>query len=237
MSLLASPIHIKEGTDVASDCAKVSQRIFFCDEADKVSISRELLEEMVETRKKVVIFVRSKRGCDYLRGKLRMGTYDYVYYLEEIDNHSVPVAEWLDESEKLFMIATTDMYRELDLQGISHLLFYDMPSVDVYSKIIGRFGISVSYGKTGVLFTSDDEPKSEELVIVLRESDQPVPQKLEHSAKYQLPPPSADIVISPTRYKVMGDLPSKSQSKRYRGHFHIPSKRHFPTDSKGKLYE
>ena len=77
------------------------------------------------------------------------------------------------------MIATDVAARGLDIPNVEYVINYTFPlTIEDYIHRIGRTGRA---GKTGVshtLFTSFDKPKAGELVNVLREANQQVPDEL-----------------------------------------------------------
>lgn len=76
-------------------------------------------------------------------------------------------------------MATDVASRGLDIPDVHHVVVFDMPrNIDDYVHRIGRTGRAGHTGKATTLFTSNDASLAEDMVAILKEADQVVPDFL-----------------------------------------------------------
>lgn len=81
------------------------------------------------------------------------------------------------------LISTNVTGRGIDIAGVEHVINYDLPSmggVDEYVHRIGRTGRIGHVGRATSFFNERNEELAQDLVNILLESNQPVPDFLEH---------------------------------------------------------
>merc|ERR1712217_745198 len=87
------------------------------------------------------------------------------------------------EGKSPILIATDVASRGIDVKDIKYVINYDFPgSVEDYIHRIGRTGRAGATGSSYTFFTADKFKHAKELVGVLREANQPVPEELEKLA-------------------------------------------------------
>merc|ERR1712087_928977 len=73
--------------------------------------------------------------------------------------------------------------RGLDVKDIKYVINYDFPSqIEDYVHRVGRTGRAGATGSSYTFFTKDKFRHAKELIAVLKEANQPVPQELERLA-------------------------------------------------------
>jgi len=83
------------------------------------------------------------------------------------------------------MIATDVASRGLDVKDISTVINYDMSgSIEDYVHRIGRTGRAGHQGTAFTLFTPNDAKKARDLIKILREAEQPIPDDLLNFANH-----------------------------------------------------
>lgn len=163
----------------------IQQEILRVEYRDKSKILTQLLNDIGE--KKVMVFLNKKKTADAL-----------CVSLSEILNIPMTAIHGdLQQSERervmgLFrkngaqvLMATSVAARGLDIQGVEHIINYDLPRhIDEYVHRIGRTARCGNTGKAVALFTDhDDIELSKPLVRVLADADQEVPEWLEELSK------------------------------------------------------
>jgi ATP-dependent RNA helicase DDX5/DBP2 len=147
----------------------------------------ELLEvhikqAMANDKNKMILFVNSKMIADELADKLyKEGIYCDTLHGGRPQEKRLSVLDEFRKGKTQLLIATDVMGRGLDVEGVTHVVVYEMGGVEDYIHRIGRTG----RGKDGkghalVFFEfSDKYPDwAKGLIEVLEKSEQPVPDDL-----------------------------------------------------------
>jgi ATP-dependent RNA helicase RhlE len=149
-SILSNPARI-EVTPAASTVEQVDQRVFFVDAARKRALLAEVLKDPAITR--ALVFTRTKHGANRLAEQLeRIGVQAEAIH----GNKSQPARQRALESfragETRVLVATDIAARGIDIDGISHVINYELPNVpESYVHRIGRTaragadGIAISF--------------------------------------------------------------------------------------------
>merc|ERR1712129_588494 len=84
------------------------------------------------------------------------------------------------EGKSPILIATDVASRGLDVKDIKYVINYDFPSqIEDYVHRVGRTGRAGATGSSYTFFTADKSKLAKDLIGVLREASQPVPEELE----------------------------------------------------------
>ena len=138
-------------TPAASTVERVEQRVLFVDAARKRALLAELLKDPAITR--ALVFTRTKHGANRLAEQLeRVGVQAEAIH----GNKSQPARQRALESfragETRVLVATDIAARGIDIDGISHVINYELPNVpESYVHRIGRTaragadGIAISF--------------------------------------------------------------------------------------------
>merc|ERR1711862_765349 len=93
------------------------------------------------------------------------------------------VLEQFKNGKSPILIATDVAARGLDVKDIKFVINYDFPNnIEDYVHRIGRTGRAGATGSAYTFFTSDKFKHANDLIAVLREARQPVPEELEKLA-------------------------------------------------------
>merc|ERR1712185_208496 len=77
------------------------------------------------------------------------------------------------------LVATDVASRGLDVKDIKYVINYDFPnSIEDYIHRVGRTGRAGATGSSYTFFTQDKFKHAAELIKVLQEANQPVPEEL-----------------------------------------------------------
>merc|ERR1711971_1348413 len=96
--------------------------------------------------------------------------------------------EWVlkefKEGKSPILVATDIAARGLDVKDIKYVINYDFPgSIEDYIHRVGRTGRAGATGSSYTFFTADKFKHAKDLVSVLKEASQPVPEELEKLAE------------------------------------------------------
>jgi superfamily II DNA/RNA helicase len=138
-------------TPIASTVETVAQRIIHVDRAAKPTILAEVLKR--EPIERVLVFTRTKHGADkVVRGLVKAGLAAEAIHGNKSQGQRERVLAAFRSGEVRILIATDIAARGIDVEGISHVVNYDLPNVpESYVHRIGRTaragapGIAISF--------------------------------------------------------------------------------------------
>merc|ERR1712186_115381 len=88
------------------------------------------------------------------------------------------------EGKSPILVATDVASRGLDVKDIKYVINHDFPAqIEDYIHRVGRTGRAGATGSSYTFFTQDKFRHAKDLVAVLKEASQPVPQELEKLAE------------------------------------------------------
>ena len=125
-------------TPVASTVERVTQRIIQVDHAAKPALLAQLLKQ--EPVDRALVFTRTKHGADkVVKGLARAGIPADAIHGNKSQNHRKRVLAAFRTGEIRTLVATDIAARGIDVDGISHVVNYDLPNVpETYVHRIGR---------------------------------------------------------------------------------------------------
>ncbi len=148
-------------TPESSTAERIDQYLFMVQQDEKQTLLEMILSERHEVPGKferVLIFARTKHGCDRIVKKLgQVGIPANAIH----GNKSQPQRERaLDEFKRAktpILIATDVAARGIDIPGVSHVLNYELPNVP--EQYVHRIGRTARAGRDGVAiaFCAEDE--------------------------------------------------------------------------------
>lgn len=159
----------------------IKQIIDVCSPSRKFLTLIDHLQKLEKDKSRCLIFVNTKRLADNLMFQLMK------YKIRAISLHGDRSQRQRDEALRAFkqgrcsvMIATDVAARGLDIDDISLVINYDLPTnVEDYIHRIGRTARGSKAGTAISLFTERDANIADKLVKVLRETSQEIPRALE----------------------------------------------------------
>jgi len=162
---------------VGSTTALITQTMVWADEADK---RRALLEQLAGCSGRTIIFVETKRAAEQLEEFL---------YRSSVPATSIHGDRSQREREQALLsfrrghpsvlVATDVAARGLDVPDCMHVINYELPrDINSYVHRIGRTGRMGRQGTAISLFSSANRPVARDMVTLLQEASQVVPDWL-----------------------------------------------------------
>ncbi|GAA5923390.1 DEAD/DEAH box helicase [Sporobolomyces koalae] len=169
---------------VGSTSENITQKIEYVEDEDKRSVLLDILFALPPGGL-TLVFVETKRMADLLEGFLAQNNFQATsihgdrtqrereYALETFRSGRTPV-----------MVATAVAARGLDIPNVTHVVNYDLPSdIDDYVHRIGRTGRAGNTGAATAFLNRGNKNIVRDLIELLREAKQDVPQWLEAVAR------------------------------------------------------
>ncbi|CAF2084346.1 unnamed protein product [Rotaria magnacalcarata] len=168
---------------VGSTSQNITQKIVWVEEAEKRSFLLDLLN--IQSESLTLVFVETKRGADVLEDFL----FNHQYSVNSI--HGDRSQAQREEALKSFktgrtpiLVATSVAARGLDIPHVKHVINFDLPSdIDEYVHRIGRTGRAGMTGQATSFFNEKNRNIATDLLDILTESHQEVPEWLEGIAR------------------------------------------------------
>jgi ATP-dependent RNA helicase RhlE len=125
-------------TPVASTVERITQRIIQVDHTAKPALLAQLLKQ--EAVGRALIFTRTKHGADkVVKGLARAGITADAIHGNKSQNHRERVLAAFRSGEIRTLVATDIAARGIDVDGISHVVNFDLPNIpETYVHRIGR---------------------------------------------------------------------------------------------------
>jgi ATP-dependent RNA helicase RhlE len=179
-SILTNPVTV-EVTPVASTADKIDQRVIFIEQVNKNALLGELLRDPTITR--ALVFSRTKHGANRIYEKLK----SLKIRCEAIHGNKSQTArqkalEWFRAGHVRVLVATDIASRGIDVDGISHVINYDLPNVP--ENYIHRIGRTARAGNEGVA------------ISFCNKSERPFLRDIERLVKKKIPGEESSIVAS-----------------------------------------
>lgn len=155
--LLRDPVTLQL-TPVTHTADKVEQCVYFVSRENKLPLLAHLVKQ--HTIERAVVFMRTKHGAERLAGKLESrGISAEAIHGDKTQAARQRALEAFRNSRVKLLIATDVAARGLDIQGVTHVINYDLThEPETYVHRIGR---TARAGKSGLAISFCD--KSEEL--------------------------------------------------------------------------
>jgi len=178
------PVHINVGSMELRTAHTIRQYVEVVQDADKRGRLRRLLEKVMDGSK-ILIFTETKRGGDDLTREMRTDGFPALcLHGDKEQKERDWVLKEFKEGKSPILVATDVASRGLDVKDIKYVINYDFPgNIEDYVHRVGRTGRAGATGSSYTFFTSDKAKHAQDLIKVLREARQPVPEELENMAK------------------------------------------------------
>jgi superfamily II DNA/RNA helicase len=174
-------------TPQASTVDRVEQRVILTEKASKPSLLVEVLK--TEKTDRVLVFTRTKHGADkVVRGLQKAGHAAEAIHGNKSQNQRERVLAAFRDGKLRTLIATDIAARGIDVDGVSHVVNYDLPNIP--ESYVHRIGRTARAGAEGVAISfCDHEERAylhdiERLIRMAipatdRRTGKPVPQQAE----------------------------------------------------------
>jgi len=178
---LQRPVRVSIGSEDLVASHSVTQLVEVVEDRQKDARLLDLLKQYHSSRKnRVLVFVLYKKEACRVEQMLHSRGWRSVAIHGDKDqaNRSRAI-ESFKSGQIPLLIATDVAARGLDIPGVEYVINYSFPlTVEDYVHRIGRTGRGGSKGVSHTLFTNFDKGKAGELVNVLREAKQDIPEAL-----------------------------------------------------------
>jgi ATP-dependent RNA helicase RhlE len=157
-TVMTDPVRIEVGT-VAMPPEAIDQTVFPVDPSRKTDLLLSLLKgEINDERDTVLIFCRTKRRADRLASDLRRAGHNVTAIHGDRSQAQRETALAGFRKGKFSILVATDVAaRGLDVEGITHVINFDLPDVaEVYVHRIGRTARAGATGKAFSFATPED---------------------------------------------------------------------------------
>ena len=160
----------------------ITQRVKWVEESDKKHFLLELLPT-VEGR--TLVFVETKRSADAIEEFLYHNGFQATsIHGDRSQREREAALEAFKEGSCKILVATDVASRGLDVQGVRHVINYDMPTdIDDYVHRIGRTGRAGNDGLATSFFNDKNRNVIRELLELLEEAGQEIEPWLYDLAK------------------------------------------------------
>jgi len=214
-NLLRDPVRV-EVAPVATTVEKVNQSVIHVDPANKAKLLAELLKDNNMTR--TLVFTRTKHGADKVMKHLSTAGYTAaaIHGNKSQANREKALAGF--KAGKILVLVATDIAaRGIDVDGVSHVINYDLPHVpESYVHRIGRTARAGATGEAIAFCTPEERGLLRDIERTIR---QPVPVKEHAMAMQNVPQFAPNHGWNP----VGKDKPKQGQN-RNRNHGKPPGK-------------
>jgi superfamily II DNA/RNA helicase len=174
-------------TPVASTVERVEQRIIRVDRSAKPAVLADVLK--CQSVERALVFTRTKRGADkVMRGLARAGIAAEAIHGNKSQNQRERVLAAFRKGEVLTLVATDIAARGIDVEGISHVVNFDLPNVpETYVHRIGRTARAGAHGVAISLCDPAEAALLRDIEKLIRMSipatdHRSFPQRAQHSA-------------------------------------------------------
>ncbi len=150
----------------------ITQTLFPVSEHLKPQLLQQLLRE--EEMESVLVFARTKHRADRVVKQLqRANIRAAVIHGNRSQNQRIEALEAFRRGSSRVLVATDIAARGIDVEGISHVVNYDVPmQPEDYVHRIGRTGRAHAAGKAYTLVTPTDETMVRRIEVVLKQKIQ-----------------------------------------------------------------
>ncbi|GHP08083.1 hypothetical protein PPROV_000682500 [Pycnococcus provasolii] len=184
---LGQPVTVrigKGGRELTANHA-VTQKVHVIEERDKERMLTQILREELGDRgkkghAKAIIFALYKKEAVRLEQFLQRGGYNCAsVHGDKSQRERFDAVESFKNNQVRILVATDVASRGLDIPDVELVINNTFPlTTEDYVHRIGRTGRAGKTGRSITLFGSVDKPRAGELINVLREAKQDVPEEL-----------------------------------------------------------
>jgi ATP-dependent RNA helicase RhlE len=144
-------------TPVASTAERIAQRIIMTDRSAKSALLVETLKN--EPTERTLVFTRTKHGADkVVRGLHNAGLSAEAIHGNKSQNQRERVLAAFREGRVRTLVATDIAARGIDVDGISHVINYDMPNIP--ESYVHRIGRTARAGAEGIAISFCDNEEA-----------------------------------------------------------------------------
>jgi superfamily II DNA/RNA helicase len=226
--MLHDPVRVAVAPEAAT-ADRIEQRIIRVDRAGKLATLIDVLRQ--ETIDRALVFTRTKHGADkVVRGLIKAGVGAEAIHGNKSQGQRERVLASFRKGTVRILVATDIAARGIDVDGISHVVNFDLPNVpETYVHRIGRTARAGAEGVAISLCDGEEVPFLRDIEKLIRVSI-PVSDRRAH-------PRASDSQPSrPANFAPANGAPSK-QRQRHRGGGKSRGQRHHdrPNGNTGEI--
>jgi len=160
---------VRVGVEKAAAPAVIAQTLFPVPEDRKIQALQALLRQ--DGVNSVLVFTRTKHRADKVARNLqRAGVVAAVIHSNRSQNQRIAALEAFRNGQARVLVATDIAARGIDVEGVSHVVNFDLPSVaEDYVHRIGRTGRAQMAGAAFTLVTPNDEVMVRKIETILKQ--------------------------------------------------------------------
>jgi ATP-dependent RNA helicase RhlE len=213
-NLLTDPVRV-EVAPVATTAERVNQSVIHVDPANKSKLLVELLKDNNMTR--TLVFTRTKHGADKVMKNLSAAGYTAAaIHGNKSQNNRERALAGFKAGKILVLVATDIAARGIDVDGVSHVVNYDLPHVpESYVHRIGRTARAGADGSAIAFCTPEDRGLLRDIEKTIRAQVPVVEHALGLKGVTQLAP---NFGWQPVKDKPQGAKPHHRGQKPNRNH-------------------
>jgi ATP-dependent RNA helicase RhlE len=152
-SMLTDPVRVAV-TPQASTVDRIAQRVIHTEKSGKPALLLEVLK--TEKTDRVLVFTRTKHGADkVVRGLEKTGFLAEAIHGNKSQNQRERVLADFRSGKLRILIATDIAARGIDVDGVSHVINYDLPNVP--ESYVHRIGRTARAGAEGIAISFCDQ--------------------------------------------------------------------------------
>jgi superfamily II DNA/RNA helicase len=196
--MLRDPVKVAVAS-VASTVERVEQRVIRVDRSAKPAILIDLLRR--EAVDRALIFTRTKHGADKVaRSLIRAGIGAEAIHGNKSQNKRERVLAAFRRGEVRTLVATDIAARGLDVEGVSHVVNFDLPNVP--ETYVHRIGRTARAGAGGVAISLCDGEEAAFLRDIHKLIRMTIPVSDRRTDQQRAePPPATHAIKSPGNAK------------------------------------
>jgi superfamily II DNA/RNA helicase len=169
-------------TPQATTAERVNQRVILTEKASKPALLAELLKS--EKSDRVLVFTRTKHGADkVVRILEKSGLKAEAIHGNKSQNNRERTLKAFRDGSLRTLIATDIAARGIDVDGVSHVINYDLPNVP--ESYVHRIGRTARAGAEGVAISFCDHEEAAYLRDIERMIRMTIPAENRRSGKPQ----------------------------------------------------
>jgi superfamily II DNA/RNA helicase len=152
-SMLIDPVRVAV-TPQATTVERIAQRVIHTEKSGKPSLLVDVLK--TEKTDRVLVFTRTKHGADkVVRGLEKNGFFAEAIHGNKSQNQRERVLADFRSGKLRILIATDIAARGIDVDGVSHVVNYDLPNIP--ESYVHRIGRTARAGADGVAISFCDQ--------------------------------------------------------------------------------
>jgi superfamily II DNA/RNA helicase len=191
-AMLREPVRVAV-TPAASTVERIAQRVIHVERAGKSSLLASLLR--AESIERALVFTRTKHGADkVVRSLAKSGLTAEAIHGNKSQGQRERVLAAFRTGRVRTLIATDIAARGIDVEGISHVVNYDLPNIP--ESYVHRIGRTARAGADGVAISFCDNEERAYLRDIERLIRMSIPATDRHGNQCEAPPARAPAAQS-----------------------------------------